>query len=440
MIKKKGFPKIFFGWWIVLTGGVLCLWGYGYQTYGISALFKPISSELGFSRAATSVASSIGKLEGGIEAPLTGWLTDKFGPRWIILSGVVIIGLGLILMNFIHSLWAYYVVWGVLLGTGVNIALSIPVQTAITNWFVRKRGLASGIFWVFSGLSGALVLPLVAWLITIQGWRITCVIGGVVMWLIGLPLAWFFIKQHRPEYYGLLPDGARAKEEAKDTSQMIEKGVKYAAEVEEVEFTLRQALRTPAYWLLLVANACHSLSAPAIEIHCIPFLTDIGIDPLKAAGMLAIMMLASIPSRLVGGFLADRLKKGHLRFLMGGAYFLEAAGFAIFLLNQTTPMIFVWFILYGIGMGVHMAPASLLRARYFGRKAFGSIGGSMSIFMTPVGVLAPIYTGWVYDKTGSYMSAFVLLAALMAVTGVLFPLLIRRPRPPEQVTDIRKIL
>jgi sugar phosphate permease len=418
---------------------MLALWGHGYHAYGFSALFKPISSELGFSRAAASVAASIGRLEGGFESPLSGWFTDKYGPKWIVLAGVFFIGLSLILMNFINSLWTFYVIWGVMLGTGTNIALAMPLQVAIANWFVKKRGLASSIQMVFSGLSGMLVLPLIAWLIISQGWRTTCLIGGVVMLLVGLPLVWFFLKQHRPEYYGLLPDGATVeKAEAVETDQMINRGVEYAAEVEEVEFTLRQAMKTRAYWLLIAANGLHSLAMPAINIHGIPFLTDIGIDSFKAAGILAMMVGVSVPIRLLGGFLVDRVKKQHLRFLMAGAYLIQAVGFSIFLLNQTTSMIYVWFIVYGIGMGAGVALMMPMRARYFGRKAIGSIGGISRAFMTPLGVAAPIYLGWVYDTTSSYIGAFTLVAVLLAVSAVLAAT-ITPPKPPPQITDVRKI-
>ncbi|MFC2016687.1 MFS transporter [Chloroflexota bacterium] len=439
MIKRRRLPRIFPGWWIVLTGGLLSLWVAGYHAYGFSALFKPISSELGFSRTATSVPAAIGRLEGGFEAPLAGWITDRFGPRWVIFSGVFLVGLSLILMNYIDSLWAFYVVWGILLGTGHNISTTIPLHTTIANWFVKKRGRALGIQMVFSGLSGVLVLPLIAWLIVTQGWRVTCLIGGVVMWLVGLPLAWFFLKQHRPEYYGLLPDGATIEEEAADAGQMIERGVEYAAEFEEVEFTLRQAMRTRAYWMLILAQASHSLAMPAISVHGIPFLTDMGIDQLRAAGILAMMVLASVPCRFAGGLLADRIKKDHLRFILGGAYLLQALGFAVFLLNQTVPMIYVWFILYGTGFGAMMGLMFPIRARYFGRKAFGSIQGISMMFMTPVGVAAPIYLGWAYDTTGSYISAFTIIAALLALSAVIMSLILP-PKPPARITDIREIV
>ena len=437
MIKKRRFPRIYFGWWTAIAGGILNLWGYGFQFYGFSALFKPIASELGFNRAVTSVAASIGRLEGGIEAPITGWLTDKFGPRWIVLPGVFVIGLSLILMNFVNSLWAFYLVWGVMLGTGVNVALSLPLDTAIANWFVKKRGTAMSIRAVLSGLCGVLVLPLIAWLITIQGWRMTCVIGGVVMWLIGLPIAWFFLKRERPEYYGLLPDGVPIDETA-DKSQMVDRGVKYAAEVQEVEFTLRQAMKTPAYWLLVLSQSVLSLAMPAISIHGIPFLTDIGIEPLKAASMLAMMLFVGLPLRFIGGFLTDHVAKKHLRFLMGGGYSLQAVGFAIFLLNQTVPMIYVWFIVYGIGHGLTYTLNSLMRGRYFGRKAFGSIGGVSRALMMPAGVVAPIWFGWVYDTSGSYISGFTLVAALLAGAAILMFFVVP-PKPLTEMTDISQI-
>ena len=231
-----------------------------------------------------------------------------------------------------------------MLSSGHNIGTGVPIDTAVANWFVRKRGLALGVKKVLDGLSGVIVLPLVAWLIITQGWRTTCVIGGLVMWVVILPLVWFFVRQHRPEYYGLLPDGATVEEEAAETSRMIDRGIEYAAEVEEVEFTLKEAMRTRAYWLLTVANAAHGLAMPAINIHCIPFLTDLGVDPLVAAGIMAIMVGASIPTRVIMGLLGDRVKKNQMRFLLGGAYLLQAVGFGAIVLNQTTAMIYVWLI------------------------------------------------------------------------------------------------
>lgn len=431
MVDPPKRPKIFFGWWTVLASGFLCLWGFGYYAYGISALFKPIATDLGFNRANTAIAAGIGRFEGGFEALFAGWITDRFGPKWIVFSGIFLAGLSLCLMAFIDSLWSFLLVWGVLFGTGINIALAVPLDTAITNWFVKKRGVALSIKWVFSGFSGVLILPFIAWLITRVGWRSTCIIGGLVFLFIGLPLVLLLIKSKRPEYYGLLPDGAEVEEGLTDQAELFRRGIAYAAEVQEVEFSLRQAMRTSAFWLLILVQAVYGLVAPAINIHGIPFLTDKGISPLKAATMMSLMIGASIPARFFGGLIADRVTISRLSKVLALSYLLQAIGMGLYMLHQTEGMIYVWFILYGIGMGAGITLNSSIRARYFGRKAFGTIQGTSSMFLTPVGVAAPIYAGWVYDHTGSYISAFWLFTALLAVSSAILPF-VRPPAPPEE--------
>ena len=435
----KKLHRVFFGWWTVLSGSLLSAWAIGFQVHGFSALFKPIASEFGFSRTATSVAASIGRLIRVVESPLAGWLVDKFGPRTLITIGMFMAGLGLILMNFVNSLWSFYTIWGVILGTGINMGLEIPINKAITNWFVKKRGIALSVRWLITGFAG-LVLLLVAWLISTHGWRMTCVIGGLGIWLIGLPLTWIFVKPQRPEYYGLLPDGSTAEAKPdEDVNQMIDKGVNYAAELHEVEFTLRQALRTRAYWLLILAMSVRMVGFAAILTHSVPFLTDMGIEPVKAASLLGIIILSSTPSRLIGGFLMDRIDAGHLRFLIAGAFLLQAIGIGAFLLSQTITMVYVFLVLFWVGIGIALPLESGIGSRYFGRKAFGSIEGTSMIFTTPITVLAPIYAGWIYDNTGSYVSAFTLFAILFAVSAFLVSLA-RPPKPPAQVTDIHKFL
>lgn len=415
------------------------MWQHGYYTYGLSAFFKPLSAELGFTRAVTSVAASIGRFEGGVEAPLVGWLSDKFGPKWLIFSGVFFFGTALIIMSFIQSLWAFYLVWGLLLGTSFNLSTTVPLRTAISNWFVKKRGAAQGIQATISGISGVLVLPLIAWLIISQGWRMTCLIGGVIMLLVGLPLVWIFVKQRRPEYYGLLPDGAMVGEGTSGAQEMIDRGVKYAAGVQEVEFTFRQALKTPTYWLLALAEASYLMTSSALTVHAIPFLTDIGMGALVAAWMVSMRTLANLPARFFGGIIADRVRKSWLRYIMSGGYLLVALGTAIFLFYPTFTTIFVWFILYGLGQGIGIVIRNPLMGRYFGRKAFGSITGLITTLTVPASIAAPIYFGWIYDTTGSYMTAFNLVVITVGASAILAAL-IPPPKPPAVISDVHKLV
>ncbi|MFC2043954.1 MFS transporter [Chloroflexota bacterium] len=440
MRRRIRFPKIFYGWWTVLATCLLTIWGMGYYSVGFSALFKPISTELGLSRATTSVARSLGQFGGGVEAPAVGWLVDRIGPKMLILCGTALIGLGLVLMMSVNSIWTFYVVWGVIVATGMNIGTTLPVEKAISNWFVRKRGRALSFRWISLVLSTMLVVPLLSWLIISVGWRMACVIGGVVMWLGGLPLIWFLIRKERPEYYGLLPDGAATKEELlPDKSRMVAKGVDYAARFQEFEFTMRQALRTPALWLIICGYVGFQMTIGIVFTHCIPLLTDMGYSPVRAAGVMATAGAINIPFRFGAGYLADRLRKEHLRFLMGGAFLLIAGAITVFLLRQTTVTVHVFLVFFYIGQGTAMILYSMMRSRYFGRKGFGSIQGISQMIMMPFLVTAPIYAGWVYDTTGSYLGVFRIFAGLLVFGSVLI-FCACPPKPPTQITDIRKFV
>lgn len=434
---RKRFPQIFVGWWMVLATGILSGLATGFYMLGLSVIFKPLAFELGLSRAAASVAGGIGILCIGLVLPLGGWLSDRFGPKWVVIAGTCIMGTGLALMNFVTSSWSYYIVWGVIMGTGNGLGFMVAIDTMLTNWFIRKRGLAFGIRFALIGIVLVIVLPIISWLVTMQGWRITCLIWAGVVFA-GVPLALYFIKQRRPEYYGLLPDGAKVESDSEaGVDDMIDRGVEYAASFQETEFTLRQAMRTSSYWILTVASIILQVIFQSFNIHSIPFLTDMGIDPIVAGSMMAMMVFFTIPSRFLGGIIADRVGKGNLKFLQVGSFLFMAAGIAAFLLSQTLAVLYVFLILWGLGSGALVPLDILTRGRFFGRKAYGSIYGSSAIFSAPLSFLAPIYVGRVYDVTGSYINAFILFAALAAFAAFIM-CLIRVPRPPAHDGDIRR--
>ena len=426
--------QVYFGWWTVLSLGVIGLMGYGFVTYGLSALFKPMAADLGLSRAATSVAAGIIGLGHLYQGPLAGWASDKYGPKWIILFGVLCLVVGFILMNFIASYWAFLVVWGLILGAGQAFACTIPPVKQIINWFVRKSALAISITFTIQLASGLILLPLIAWLTISQGWRMTCIITGVTVALIGFPLAWFLIKQHRPEHYGLLPDGDKKRETIIGTVGTVEKEIKTIDKGDEVELTLRQALKTSGFWVMIATSYVNTLVIPIMTVHLIPLLTDTGISPVKAAGMMSIWLTAAIPARLITGIIVDRVKKRWLRYIYAISFFLQALSFAAFMINKSMPMIYVWFILYGFGAGANFSSLLPTMPRYFGRKAYGKIDGMRWMVMVPVGLLAPVYVGWVYDHSGSYLSLITLFTVLLTVAGVvacfMFP-----PKASPQSTE-----
>jgi sugar phosphate permease len=429
--RKPIAKKVFFGWWVVLATGFVTFWGHGFYTQGFSALFKPISSDLGLSRAVTSVAASIGRFEGGIEGPITGWFTDKFGPRWVILFGTFLMGLGLILMNFVNSLWSFYLVWGGLVGTGLNVGLSIPIDKAIANWFVKKRGLALSVRAIMQGLATIAVLPMIAWLLTLTGWRTACFVGGLVMLAVGLPLVWFLIRDQRPEYYGLMPDGEAAQGASADRNEMMRVGVRYAAQVGEYEFSLRQALKTKAFWFLAMAFAAHNLVMSPLMVHFMPFLTDMGIAPVRAALMMSMASAVAIPTRLLGGWLADRAGKQRMRWVVVGAFIVIAIGIGVYQAVGTAAAAFAMLIIFYMGFTAVIPLNTAVRVRYFGRKSVGSIQGISALIMMPFGVIAPVYVGWIFDRTGNYTTAFNVFILLLVLAASIMAFA-RPPRTPER--------
>jgi len=425
--------KIYFGWWTVLATGILSGLGHGYYGYGFSVFFKDLAAELGLTRAVTALAAGVGRPAGDFTSPLVGWLADRYGPKFIIFFGVCLAGVGLILMNFIATTAQYLVVWGVLIGMGLNIGLTLAVDKSLADWFVLKRGLAQGTKFALIGVGGLAALPVVTLLVTHFGWRTTCLVWGCL--LLGLsPLALLFVRQRRPEHYGLMPDGAKAPEQTDGpTSTAPQDGSRVDYQVQETEFTFKQAVRTRAYWLLAAAFALQMMIMGGVGIHVIPFLTDIGIGRARASAMMGLLIFFTIPSQFFSGIAADRLGKKHQNLLSVAVYLMQGAGLAALLLNRGPASVYVFLVLYGLASGAATPLFILILARYFGRKAFGSIFGGSMIMRAPASMLAPVFSGWIYDRTGNYHLAFTIFA-LLGLTAAALMFCVRPVAPPHNKT------
>jgi cyanate permease len=216
-----------------------------------------------------------------------------------------------------------------------------------------------------------------------------------------------------------------------DESDSLQAGAAYASELGEQEFTAREAMRTAPFWLLIVAYMFHGALYPVMNIHCIPFLTDRGMDPLAAAATMSVYITASIPARFLGGALIDRISMPKMRYALAASFLLQCGGVTLFLFNQeSTFVLYAFFVLYGIGMGAVMPMTPVLRARYFGRKSFGTIAGWSRALTIPVGVVGPVLAGWIFDVTGSYEIAFVLFAVTLGISAVI--MIFARPPKPLQ--------
>lgn len=410
-------PKLFYGWWIVAAASFASMVQGGIYTYGFSLFVLPVTLDFGWSRAEISGVFSFARLEGGLIGPLEGFLVDRYGPRRMILIGLPFMGLGYFLLSRVDSLLAFYLVFVLLVSVGSSLGLTAPANTAVANWFIRNRGRALGI--VATGISvGGVLVPGTAWVIQQFGWRGAMVAMAVTIWTLCLPLA--MVVRHRPETYGQLPDGG-SKQRATSARFLG----RPREERPEVHFTPREALRTPAFWLMSTAFATRSLVTSAIALHFMPFLVDMGLSQGEAALMFSLLALLSGGGRFFLGWLGDFIDK---RWILISCFLSIAVGQLV--LSQATELwqALLFIAIYAPAYGGPVAILGAIRGDYFGRRNFATIQGLMGPVMMLGTVAGPLFAGLIYDLTGGYRPAFAVFSVVILI-GLALLLMLRQPKP-----------
>ena len=251
-------PKIFYGWWIVAVSLVADGMKHGSFNRGFTVLYIPIEDSLGFSRTMLGLAEGLGRMMGGIQGPVMGYCTDRFGPRVMLAFGGLMSGLGFILLGFTGSYWYFLVVFVGFMSVGFRSGYNNASIAAVNNWFWRRRGLAMSVVSMGNGLGGA-TAPLVGLLIFAVGWRDACTVLGVAILAVVIPLSWFL--RRSPEEMGLLPDGDTPETVAAagNRSRQVTPQQRRRMQFGETDFTAREAMRTPSYWLLVMSTAFRNI-------------------------------------------------------------------------------------------------------------------------------------------------------------------------------------
>lgn len=414
-------------------------WGSGIYMYSLGNYVNILTITFGWTRAEVSLAASFNAAAGGVQGAIAGIAIDKYGSRVISFIGFAMLGLGFCLMYFMDSLWMFYIFW-LIAGLGYGMGSMPSLDRALANWFIKRRGFMVSLAGMGMCLSGLAMTPFMMWLLIEYDWQNAFMVAGITTLGLGLPLVWFFIKPHRPEYYGWLPDGAVVDQmTATDAEATIQAGIEYAASREEVEFTVRQAMRDKTLWIFCIATALGMMPFLALTAHSVPYLTDMGIDPIVSATIMGTSVFMRFPTQLLFGWMADRVSKGQLRYLGMIGLAISAVGLFIFTRATSVGLAWLYAVVVGLGNGVFGGIQSQLRGRYWGRKAFGSIGGIIVPFMLFSGVVAPVSAGWVYDTTGSYSLAFnIMLILLIIAVGVMY--FATPPKPPAKITKVTEFL
>ncbi len=403
----KPVRKPSYGYVIVAATFVIMLFSQGlFIVFGV--FFDPLVSQFGWSRATISGAYSLSSILTGVLGIVAGWLTDKFGPRLVVAVSGLFLGLGYLLISQVNALWQFYLFYGVFVGIGMG-GLWIPLLSPIVRWFTARRSLMTAI--VTSGLTvGQLIAPpLISRLIGAQGWRQAYILLGSVTMGVIVILALFLRRDPGPS--------------GKST------GTEFAAQPAKggsLDFPFKAALRTGQFWLVAVAFFCVGVAAFSIWVHIVPYAIQLGIPGVTAANILAISGgVGIIGNFALGGYAGDKISN-RWAFLLGTA--LMAAALFWLLFSRELWSLYLFAVVFGIGLGGMATAESPLVAELFGKTSHGLIYGTIGFSWTAGGALGPSVVGYLWDVRGNYQLAFV----LCALVGLLSLLLLALLRPTKR--------
>ena len=437
----------FYGWWIVFVSMIADGIKQGSFNRGFTVYIIPIQNSLGLSAAAIGWADTLGRLMGGIQGPVMGYLTDRLGPGVMLAFGGITSGLGFILLSYTGNYFFFLLVFVGLMSVGFRSGYNNASISAINNWFRRRRGLAMSLVSVGHGLGGA-IAPVAGWMVLTFGWQVAVRLSGVIIILVVVPLA--FLVKRSPESMGLLPDGDPPSPPANQASvatPAAARGERTGDAVRsrrprfftESDFTAREAMRTPSYWMLVLAaglrNTAHSGLSFLLAPVMVWFLQSGGreqTESLQIAAFFVGMVAAStVFFNPLVGWLGDRFPRKWLSAICmaSGAVSLcmlfnatgslwQLAAFAIFLALSESANSLTW-----AQMG-----------EFFGRSSFATLRGWQHLPDQLVSMWTAVWMGLIYDATGSYYLALFPLVAIFGLASVTY-LAMPRPRLPERLQN-----
>jgi MFS family permease len=420
----KDGQSIFYGW--VVLGVALITVVLGYAIRNSFAVFYPtIVEEFGWERGNTALMFSVAFLVYGLASPLAGTLVDRFNPRLVLPLGGFIAGVGVALCSLASAQWQFFLFYGGIAAIGLSLAGWTPLTTIVSNWFVKKRGLAIGI--LAAGFGGSLIsAPIAQFLISSFGWQKAYIIVGILPIAIVVPLCGLLIRRS-PQEKGLLPDGAPQKPpQTQDLNKPPTEQGKWAA----TAWTLPRAMKTYQFWLLLlVAFFLLGFTEQIAVVHQVYFFRDVGYEPMTAANIYSVFGIFFIIGTLCGS-LSDRF--GRERVFIPSCLLSAMAISLLFLMRDAShlwmPILFA--ICFGLGVGAAGPVFYSTAADLFQGRHYGSILGTITLGFSIGGAIGPSLAGFIHDKTNSYFFAFFILLGSLISSAVLMWLIAPRKITP----------
>lgn len=394
-------PGFFYGWIIVAVAMVSMAFWLGIRS-SFSVIYVALLEEFHWTRAGSAGVQSMALISYTFLAPLVGTLIDRWGPRRVVIPGILVLAFGLVLCSAIKTLNQFYLFYGMVMGSGITCIGIITYSAILAHWFEKKRGLASGIAVSGMGLGTFLLVPLSQSFISMTGWRMTFILTGVLVIVILLPVNALLLR-HKPQDVGQFPDGLKPSQ-APSGTQDLQKNVNQTS----VDWTLGKAVRSSRFWALMIFPFLSVIGVYIILVHNVKFLVDQGIEKMTAALIFAMVGVVSSIFRILWGWLSDRIGR-EITFTTGILCACMGVG-CLILFESSGHKLFTYgfFLFFGMGWGVTAPMFMSASADLFKGRIFGLIYGFIEAGVGLAGAIGAWSAGFIFDQTHSYRIAFFL--------------------------------
>jgi len=403
--------KLYYGWIIVALALISMAFWFGIRS-SFSVFYVALLEDFAWNRGDSAGVQSMALITYTVMAPLVGGLIDRFGPRRVVLPGILILALGLILCRTIANLAQFYLLYGVVVGTGITCIGIVTYSAILAHWFEKRRGLASGIAVSGMGLGTFVLVPLSQSFISMWGWRLTFVVLGGLVLTIVLPLNALFLR-HKPLDLGQCVDGI-------ENNPSFNGGASCAMEADDTEFrwTSRKVISSGRFWALMGFACCAIIGIYIILVHNVRFLVDQGIAKMTAAFIFALVGAISSIFRIFWGWLSDRIGR-EITYTMGIACACLGAGSLLLFEAYGSPLFtYSFFVFFGMGWGVTAPMFMAVAADLFRGKIFGLIYGFVEGGVGIAAAFGAWVAGFIFDETQSYQLAFALVIVALLISCV----------------------
>ncbi|MFQ6027439.1 MAG: MFS transporter [Dehalococcoidia bacterium] len=398
-----GNPPLYYGWYMVATCFFIAFLTVGARnSFGIFVV--PMTEEFGWNRTTISIAAALGFLVNGVTQPFLGNVFDRFSGRRVILTGLIVIGLASISLSFTFHILFLIFMFGFVMATAMSGPSMTNTMALLSKWFRRQRATAVALNAAGGSVGGLLIVPFAMYLLQATNWRVTWATMGLIVLLVAVPLAYFFLRNN-PSDLGLHIDGDREPTEgaALEAKEERRRG---PFEVDR----WRHSFHTPPMWQISAAYVVCGISTGIIATHFVPFALDRGVSPGMAATIFGLMMGLNALGGVGAGVLSDRF---HRKNVLAFVYLVRGIGFMLLVFIPSSMGLWAFAVLAGFSWVASVPLTSALTADVYGLRTLGTISGVVFLCHQIGSFGSIMLAGVLYDLTGSYTLPFAIAGSLL---------------------------